>query len=79
MDAQKLKQTVGVDYPATWVQFLDWFNSEQACRQYLEKLRWPDGFVCHKCGVITKVDISSRQIDLPSLSPSSDGHFWHHI
>ena len=60
MDPQKPKPTAGVDYPATWVQFLDWFNSEQACRQYLEKLRWPDGLVCPKCGVITKVDTSSR-------------------
>ena len=33
----------GTDYPTTWVQFLDWFHSEHACRDYLEKLRWADG------------------------------------
>ena len=28
----------GTDYPTTWVQFLDWFHSEQACRDYLRAL-----------------------------------------
>jgi hypothetical protein len=40
---------VGEDYPKNWVQFLDWFHSEDACRTYLDKLRWPSGFVCPKC------------------------------
>ncbi len=40
---------VGQDYPKNWVQFLDWFHSEEACRAYLDQLRWPDGFVCPKC------------------------------
>lgn len=39
----------GVDYPATWQQFESWFADEAACRQYLAKLRWPDGFVCPRC------------------------------
>ena len=34
----------GRDFPATWDQFLDWFPDNAACLQYLEKLRWPDGF-----------------------------------
>jgi transposase-like protein len=41
---------IGQDYPRNWVQFLDWFHSEDACRSYLNKLRWPSGFVCQKCG-----------------------------
>ena len=40
----------GRDFPATWDQFLDWFPDNAACLQYLEKLRWPDGFVCPRCG-----------------------------
>jgi len=40
----------GTDFPTTWVQFLDWFHPEQACRDYLEKLRWADGLTCPKCG-----------------------------
>ena len=26
------------------------FATEEACLEYLAKLRWPDGFVCPKCG-----------------------------
>lgn len=50
----------GKDYPTTWVQFLDWFHSEQACRDYLEKLRWSDGLICPKCGVRSQVGRGSR-------------------
>lgn len=46
--------TAGVDYPKTWNQFLDWFGSEDACREYLERLRWPQGFCCTRCGVISE-------------------------
>lgn len=40
----------GRDYPRTWDQFLDWFPDDEACRQYLETVRWRDGFVCPGCG-----------------------------
>jgi hypothetical protein len=29
----------------------DWFRTEAGCREYLRRLRWPDGFVCPRCGV----------------------------
>ena len=37
----------------TDLSFLDFqkqFCSEEACRDYLFKIRWPKGFVCSKCG-----------------------------
>ena len=40
----------GVDYPATWQSFESWFPDDDACRRYLTRLRWPDGFVCPMCG-----------------------------
>lgn len=40
----------GHDYPRTWSQFLEWFHDESVCLTYLEKLRWPDGFICPRCG-----------------------------
>jgi transposase-like protein len=40
----------GRDYPRTWDQFLDWFPDDEACRQYLEAVRWRHGFVCPSCG-----------------------------
>ena len=50
MDFPSTKPTAGIDYPTTWIQFLDWFHTEAACRAYLESLRWADGFICLKCG-----------------------------
>ena len=40
----------GVDYPASWRDFMTWFPDETACLGYLERLRWPAGFACPKCG-----------------------------
>lgn len=39
----------GIDYPETLQEFDEWFPTEQACLDYLEKLRWSDGFVCPVC------------------------------
>jgi transposase-like protein len=50
----------GKDYPQNWNEFLDWFGSEEACLDYLERLRWPQGFVCPACGVSQEPYRSSR-------------------
>ena len=50
----------GVDYPKTWSQFLEWFHSEEACRAHLEQLRWPGGFICPRCSVLTTPCRSTR-------------------
>lgn len=39
-----------IDYPGTWNEFLTWFADETSCIAFLERLRWPDGFVCPNCG-----------------------------
>ena len=39
-----------MDYPGTWQAFETWFPDDDACREFLAKLRWPDGFVCPACG-----------------------------
>jgi len=38
------------DYPRNLIEFDDRFSTEQGCREYLAKLRWPGGFVCPNCG-----------------------------
>ena len=38
------------DYPQTTVEMRDWFSTEEACRAYLARLRWPDGIICPACG-----------------------------
>jgi transposase-like protein len=40
----------GVDYPGTYQQLQAWFPDDQACLDYLARLRWPDGFVCPNGG-----------------------------
>lgn len=39
----------GVDYPRTFQELLEWFPDNASCLAYLERLRWPDGFVCPVC------------------------------
>ena len=38
------------DYPRTLRELESRFATEEACREYLASLRWPNGFVCPKCG-----------------------------
>jgi len=40
----------GKDYPRNYKEFIEWFDSEDACREFLEKVRWPKGYWCVKCG-----------------------------
>lgn len=37
-------------YPRTILEFEQLFATEEACRGYLFKLRWPEGFCCPRCG-----------------------------
>lgn len=37
------------DYPKTIEELESRFSTEEACRAYLWKLRWPDGFRCPRC------------------------------
>ena len=39
----------GVDYPRNYAELRAWFPDDAACLDYLEWLRWPDGFVCPRC------------------------------
>jgi transposase-like protein len=38
------------DYPRTLAELEGRFSSEEACREYLSRLRWPEGFLCSGCG-----------------------------
>jgi transposase-like protein len=37
------------EYPRNLSEFEAWFGTEQACRDYLFRLRWPEGFRCPRC------------------------------
>ncbi len=49
MSDESILTTCGHDYPRNWAEFLGQFGNDQACAKYLEKLRWPEGFVCPSC------------------------------
>jgi ribosomal protein L37AE/L43A len=38
------------DYPRTLMELERRLSDEAACRAYLFVLRWPDGFICPRCG-----------------------------
>lgn len=38
------------DFPRDLLEFEARFSTEAACREYLFRLRWPDGFGCPRCG-----------------------------
>lgn len=40
------------DYPATFNEFITRFGTEEACREYVEAVRWRDGFACPRCGAM---------------------------
>jgi len=37
------------DYPRNQAEFEARFGSEEACREYVFRMRWPGGFVCPRC------------------------------
>lgn len=45
-----MKATTEHPYPKNFEEFLDWFSTDQDCADYLEWVRWGDGFTCSKCG-----------------------------
>jgi transposase-like protein len=38
------------DYPRDLLELEARFSTEEACREYLFRLRWPEGFCCPRCG-----------------------------
>ena len=53
----------GRDYPPSYADLQSWFPDDAACLDYLEWLRWPNGFVCPKC-------------ETPGRWRMGDGRFW---
>ena len=39
---------------------MDRFGDEDTCREYLEKLRWPSGVACPRCGDMSVSEITTR-------------------
>lgn len=42
----------GKHYPSSYAEMLRWFSRDADCLDYLEWLRWPNGFVCPSCEAV---------------------------
>jgi len=49
--------------PGTIVELMARFPDEVACVEFLRKLRWPDGFVCPRCGKRESGTIKTRRLE----------------
>jgi hypothetical protein len=45
MAVTQMTLVAGCDYPRTYREFVEMFPDDAACTAYLERLRWPTGFV----------------------------------
>jgi len=46
----EFRPRAGRHYPRSTGEFHSWFRTDSDCLDYLEWLRWPDGFFCPRCG-----------------------------
>lgn len=50
----------GIDYPRNLQEFDRWFADEAACRSYVFRVRWPEGYQCFRCQSKAPPWITSR-------------------
>lgn len=50
----------GLDYPRNLQEFDRWFVDEAACRSYVFRVRWPQGYQCFRCHSKASPWITSR-------------------
>ena len=39
-----------MEYPKNYQELVRNFSTEEMCFDYIATVRWPDGFICPKCG-----------------------------
>src|SRR5450756_2630037 len=44
------QRRAGLHYPRSAGEFQSWFGTDADCLDYLDWLRWPEGFACPRCG-----------------------------
>jgi hypothetical protein len=49
------------DFPKNELEFHERFSSEEACREYWIRVRWPNGFVCPACGHVGGTRLNSHE------------------
>ena len=48
-------------YPDNTQEFDAMFPDEKSCIEYLRRIRWPNGFVCPKCGLVSELSWESSR------------------
>jgi len=54
------RPTAGIDYPRNLQEFDRCFADEAACRSYVFRVRWPEGYECFRCSSKAPPWIASR-------------------
>lgn len=67
------KQTPEVKQDMNLVKLVNDFHSEEACHDYLEQLRWPNGLACLRCG---SMSVSRYQLRRRRLEPPETVDYW---
>ena len=49
-------------YEMNLIKLIEEFGSDDACRKYLERLRWPNGMACLRCGSVDVTDLPKRNL-----------------
>lgn len=62
--------TIAEHYPRHFQEFLEQFSNEDDCWNYIYEIRWPNGFVCPKCGEHNKYWLTDHKL----IHCSSCGH-----
>ena len=50
--------------PITLFEFQHKYATEEACHHHLFKMKWPNGFICPKCGHDRAYEIKTRKLPL---------------
>ena len=53
---------IETDFPETLLEFQAAFGTEEQCRSYLERQKWPNGFRCPRCGCRKSWYVASRML-----------------
>jgi transposase-like protein len=55
----------GAHYPSSLGEFQAWFSTDGDCLDYLEWLRWPEGFVCPSCACARAWELADGRYECP--------------
>jgi hypothetical protein len=61
------------------MEFEKQFATEEACKLYLEQLRWPEGFACPRCGGREGMEDGTRAVALRAVPPTDLGDRRDHL